>query len=261
MAIVRRAAYGALQAAGRVLDLGARATMYLAAGTLRRHELSAAIAARWDGFAATEEAVLSGLWDWERRWYPQHLRAEDRALLVGCGTGRDLIGLIRLGYRVDGLELVPESATQARATLLELGLHAHIITGAIEDAPLAGPYDAVVFSWYAYSYIATRARRIATLDRVRGALAPGGRILLSYVVDTAPPRTLPLVFTRVVGALARTDWRPEPGDKIWAGDRPRSLHYEHQFRAGELEGEAAAAGLRVVSHERDDDGRAVLGSA
>jgi hypothetical protein len=30
---------------------------------------------------------------------------------------------------------------------------------------------------------------------------------------------------------------------------------------GELEREAAAAGLRVASHERDDDGRAVLTSA
>jgi SAM-dependent methyltransferase len=261
MAIVRRAAYGALQAVGRVLDLGARATMYLAAGTLHRDELSAAIASRWNGFAVTEEAVLSGLWDWERRWYPRHLRADDRALLVGCGTGRDLIGLIRLGYHVDGLELVPESATLARAMLLKLGLRAQVITGAIEDAALPGPYDAVIFSWYSYSYIATRARRVATLGRVGTALAPGGRILLSYVIDDAPPRTLPLAFTRVVGALARTDWRPEPGDKIWAGDRPRSLHYEHQFRRGEIEGEAGDAGLRVVSHERDDDGRAVLVSA
>ena len=261
MAIVRRVGYVALQAVGRVLDLGARATIYLAAGTLDRDELRAAVAARWDGYAPTEELVLSGLWDWERAWYPRHLRLDGRALLVGCGTGRDLIALIRLGYQVDGLELVAASATRARAILTKLGLPGDVMIGAVEDAPLVGPYDAVIFSWYAYSYIPVAARRIATLRRVAAALRPGGQILLSYVIDNRPPRTVPAVLTRVVATLARTDWRPEPGDRIWAGDRPRSLHFEHQFQAGELEREAAAAGLRVVSSERDDDGRAVLAQA
>ena len=42
-----------------------------------------------------------------------------------------------------------------------------------------------------------------------------------------------------------------------AGDR-RAIRYEHQFQEGELDGEARAAGLTVVFHERDDVGTAVL---
>ncbi len=261
MAIMRRAAFVTLQVAGRVLDRGARAVVCLAAGTLPRSELSAAVAARWDGYAGNEAQILSGLMDWEKRWYPGQLRPEDHALLVGCGTGRDLIALLRLGYRVDGLELVPASAARARAMLVKLGLSAEVITGAVETAPLRGPYDAIVFSWYAYSYIPSLALRTATLARLRAVLAPGGRILLSYVATDGPERTLPRRLTALAASVCGADWRPEPGDKIWAGDDWRSIHYEHQFQVGELEREAAAAGLRVASHERDDDGRAVLTSA
>jgi hypothetical protein len=153
---------------------------------------------------------------------------------------------------------VPASAARARAMLVKLGLVSDVITGAVETAPLHGPYDAIVFSWYAYSYIPSLARRTATLARLGAVLAPGGRILLSYVATDAPERTLPRRLTALAARACGVDWRPEPGDKVWAGDDWRAIHYEHQFRVGELEREAAAAGFRVVSHERDDDGRAVL---
>ena len=39
------------------------------------------------------------------------------------------------------------------------------------------------------------------------------------------------------------------------GGRP---HYEHHFELGEIEREAAAAGLVVTFHERRNEGKAVL---
>ena len=75
-------------------------------------------------------------------------------------------------------------------------------------------------------------------------------------------RTLPIRVTRLIGRLTGSDWRPEPGDKVWvsAGDR-RLVHFEHEFEPTELEAEARAAFLRVLFHRRQSaapDGLCVL---
>src|SRR6266404_270873 len=99
----RNAAFAVLSSAGRALDLAARASLYVAAGTLRRQALKEAITRTWDEFSCTDATILSGLMPWEKAWYEGVLKTADAILLVGCGTGRDLIALLELGYRVDGL--------------------------------------------------------------------------------------------------------------------------------------------------------------
>ena len=97
------------------------------------------------------------------------------------------------------------------------------------------------------------------LRKVKAHLNPGGRVLISYIPAERPLRSLPIRLMRFVARLTRSDWRPELGDVIGraAGDR-HAIHYEHQFSEGELENEARAAGLTVVSHERREVGTVVL---
>ena len=255
----RWASYTLLWGAARALDLAERAAMYLAAGTLRIHDVREGIARRWDDFGRSETGIFSGLMPWESAVYRRFLKPEDHVLVIGCGTGRDVIALLNLGHRVDGLDASAGAIELARRMLEREHLAADLYTGSIEAVALARSFDAVTFSWFCYSYIPQAVTRIAVLRKVKTHLNPGGRVFISYVPADSPRRLRPIRLTQLVARLTRSDWHPEPGDVIGAatGDR-RAIHYEHQFSDGELEREAHAAGFTVAFHERTDVGMAVL---
>ena len=225
-----------------------RALTYVAVGTLTRDELLRATLAHWDRFNVSDDAD-SKLFDWEERLCDTWLRAGDRILLVGCGTGRDLLPLLRRGHEVEGLDPAEKALRIAAARLARNGLRATLRCEAAEEASVTGPFDAIILSWYCYGYIVGAAARREALTRLRRALAPDGRILLSYLVnDTAGDGKLRLQAVRL-GARLGGGWRLEPGDTMWADDAG-DFHYEHVFGAAEIEEEARAAGCTVLKHER-----------
>jgi SAM-dependent methyltransferase len=255
----RAAPYTLLWAAARTLELAGRAATYLAAGTLGLHDLRAAIAKAWAQFGRNEHAILSGFMSWEEALYGRFLKPDDRIFLIGCGTGRDLIALLRRGYRVSGLDPAPGAVAVAQQMLAREGLAAELHTGSIETMAVPGNFDAFIFSWYCYGYIPQADNRIAVLGKLKAHLSPGGRILISYLPAEARARRLPIRLTQFVARLTRADWRPEVGDVFNpATGEHGALHYEHHFSTGEFEREARAAGLTVVFHECADDGTAVL---
>jgi SAM-dependent methyltransferase len=256
----RRAAFALLYAAGRTLDVGGALVHYLAAGTLSLADLRAAVADRWRAFGEVESERYrdSGLMDWERRLYLSALKPGERVLVVGCGTGRDVIALLRAGFRVDGIDIAPACVDLARRAVASRGLTAWLAAGTLEGVVLPDRYDAVIFSWYCYSYIPGTLDRVRTLRCARAALADGGRILISYVTSDGSRRGRLIALTRAVARLTRSDWRPEPGDVVLLSARGSRVHYEHRFAGDELEAEARTAGLRVTGHELTEDGLAVL---
>jgi SAM-dependent methyltransferase len=256
LGIWRVGLFRVLRGVARGLEVGARASLCLAAGLLHRDQLAAAIADRWQDFGATEAAVLSGLMPWEREFYARFLTPDDEILVVGCGTGRDLIALRRAGYKVEGLEAAPRAAALARAMLVRQGLSAPIAVGRIEATPIPRAFDVYIFSWFCYSYIPTRATRVSVLQAVARRLTPGGRILITYVPSEGQPGRRAVALTRLVTRVARADWRPEEADAIALSGG--GLHFEHQFGRDEIESEAAAARLRVVFHQHGDNGTLVL---
>lgn len=203
---LRAAGVGLCRAAARALHLGSRAFACAAPGLLSAAELRAAIARGWEEFGASDDYVLSGLHPWEQALYPRFLRTDDRVLVVGCGTGRDLIALRRAGYRADGLECASAAARTARVHLARLGLEGEVVDGSVESAAL-GHRDAVILSWYVYSYIPGRAARVAVLDRIRRHLHPGGRILLSYLLRDDRDRAARRLLAMAAAIAARSDWR------------------------------------------------------
>jgi SAM-dependent methyltransferase len=257
---VRRVLVGALCGLARTLDRGVTVCTFLAAGLLRFDTLGRHMAANWQAFGLqqTEADVAAGLFEWEKEFYGRFLRPADRVLLVGCGSGRDLVPLLEQGHRVEGLEPVAVCADMARARVARHGLTAAIHTADITTTHPAGLFDVVIFSWCCYSYLPLRVRRLAVLRSVRDHLAPGGRILISYIRAHPAPRRLPWRLARLASQLSRADWRPEYGDVFVARHDTGGIHFEHRFQPAEIEAEARGAGLSVAFHDQASDGNIVL---
>jgi SAM-dependent methyltransferase len=233
----------ALTTVSLFFDRTARACMYAAAGSLTFAELRRAIEADWRTFNDDEESMNAGLFPAEQRFIDQHVAAGSRILLVGSGTGRELIALATGGFRVTGVEPVPRTLDLCRRVLASRRLEADLRAGYIEDVVLdCDLFDVAMFSFFVYSLIPASSRRIATLKKVARAVKPDGLILVSYMVDGAPSPHLTRIG-RGVGAITRTDWRLEPGDAVYRTS-PGALRFEHIFTRHEIDEELEAAGLK-----------------
>jgi SAM-dependent methyltransferase len=246
---LRRAAYRWLWTAADGLQKAANACLYLAAGLLRPEELRAASRHCWEAYNAASRADDSGLDAWERRFYGAWVRPGNRVLLVGCGSGRDLVGLIELGCQVTGLDASRVAVARAADRLSRRGIAAPLLTSDVETAELEASYDVVIFAPVTYAYIPQHAARVRTLARLRAHVQHDGRVLLTYLERRGPsPRSLRLV--QWAGRLVGHGWHPEPGDCLAREfSAPRLLRYEHHFTPEEIARECEAAGLCVVHDE------------
>ena len=246
--------YRALVASASYFYKAGNGCLFMAAGLLRHDELQAASIDQYRTFNVSPFEVDAGLSPVEQVFYGKFLHEKDRILLVGCGTGRDLIALHLLGYDVTGLEPVPEVVALAQQHLARRGVSVPLQTGLIETAPLNGRYDAIVFSNGCYSLLQGSGLRVATLRRVAEHLAPAGRLIVSYHPAKAQSR-LGGWLIRTTSWLSSGDWTPEPGD-TFARDlfRPGLIRYHHAFRPEEFARECEAAGLSVIADQMFSEG-------
>lgn len=243
---------------GRAADRTAKATHYLASGTLRLRDLQDGMRDAWQDHYRGGAEHTSGLMPWEQDLVDRYVTTDADVLVIGCGSGRDLLALAERGCRVTGVEPSALALGTARRVMLERQLPATFIEGFFEDAPVPGSYDAIIFSYHCYCFMPGSARRIAALRKAKAALKPGGHILVSYIHWTRP-RAVFVTLARAMGALFRSDWRAEPGDMLWDNRAARpSYAYSHAFEPGDVEREAAAAGLRPVFSRETGDGRAIV---
>ncbi|MGE0448388.1 MAG: class I SAM-dependent methyltransferase [Vicinamibacterales bacterium] len=257
--LLRHAARSSLDVLGQALKVASACAFHAAGGLRPLGEVRQDIEQHWGAFAEERDWTGFGLWNWEHLFYSAMLNPKDRVLVVGCGTGRDLIALLEQGYRVEGVELVNACVEQARAALAARNLTATVRVGSIESVELPGAFDVFIFSWFCYSYIPQAASRIRVLRRLKSLLNPGGRILISYVPRTKPASPLPVRVARLAARLGRSGWRPEPGDVIKPSKNGASSFSEHRFSPGEIENEARAAGLVVrFDSQSDNVGTATL---
>ena len=237
---------GLIRGAAVVAARASRLAELAAAATLSRSVLRQGVTATWNDFNPHRDEVLSGLMAWERTAYGMALKPGDRILLIGCGSGRDLIALAEDGYTVVGVDPAPEALRRALFYCAERGVHAPLVEGFFEDHAFDGPFDSIIFSFRSYSLILGRAVRIAALDKARRLLSPGGRVVISYAAGPGT-RASGLAVMRAVGWLTRTDVRPEPGDHFYRIAQSPHFGFEHHFAPGELEAEAVAAGCVLLA--------------
>ena len=215
----------------------------LAVGTRSRDELRGDIARSWDTFRQDREEILRGLFDWEHQVLDEALRPGDRILVIGCGTGRELIALAARGHSAVGVDPSARAAAAARSVVARMGLHADVLTGFFEDVELPGRFDAVLFTHRSYGLIPGSSFRIDALRKAAGLLNEEGRVIVSYL--SGPGMHPVLVAAARVGAvLGRSDLRIEPGDEVHRTSEGVFL-FEHQFRAGEFAAEARRADLNL----------------
>ena len=234
--------------AGRFFARAARVFYHLAAGTLTVDRLRLGIERNWEDYSAGDADIAAGLMRWEEEMIARFVARGDDVLLVGSGSGRDLVALVSGGYHVTAIEPARRAVANCRRQLEKRGLTADVIEGFFEDVALPRRFDVIFFSGCCYDFIPESRRRIAALRKAAAHLAPRGRILINYMT-TPSGHPLWIQLARFAAAVTRSDWRPERGDVILPVGPPRPLfHYEHPFGPGELEAEALAAGLRAIHH-------------
>lgn len=236
----------ALFGAGRLFARATRVLNHLAAGTLTISQLRVGIERTWEEFSARDADIAAGLTRWEAQMIARFVTRDDDVLLVGSGPGRDLVALTGLGYRVTAVEPARRAIATCRRQLEMRNLSADIIEGFFEDVALPRRFDVIIFSGCCYNFIPQSARRIAALRKAGEHLTAPGRILVNYMTERSGHPML-IRLAGLAAAVTGSDWRPEPGDIVLPVDPARPLfHYEHPFKPGEIEAEAAAAGLRTA---------------
>jgi SAM-dependent methyltransferase len=111
------------------------------------------------------------------RWMTRHLKATDRILEVGCGTGsRILLPLRAWGYSVYGIDVDESSIEYGRKLMRRSGLDPDIlILGDVGD--LDEQFDAVILSEVCEHL--SDVEISALLGSVHARLRPGGRLLVT----------------------------------------------------------------------------------
>jgi SAM-dependent methyltransferase len=182
-----------------------------------------------------------------------------RLLDVGCGAGREALGLARAGYRVVGIDLSPAMVAAAREGAARAGLPIEFrVESLTELADPPGSYDAVYIA-AALHHVPGRARRVDALRRVRRALVPGGALLLFVVYRGSRPW---LSRSRLVDAIRRVARRlpfevrvSEPGDgymrEVSEASDPRVPIFFHDYAGpDDVREEIEAAGFSADERYR-----------
>ncbi len=116
------------------------------------------------------------------------------------------------------------------------------------DVP-PGKYDVVWLSSAMYSCVPARARRVAMVRRIAGALKPGGLFLCHYHRALGPqPTRMGLLARRVIAACTLGNLSYEPGDVLWG-----NIEFVHGFPSEDaVRSELEEGGFSVVCTQGDE---------
>ncbi len=193
---------------------------------------------------------------WEERVLAQHLSRPDTILILGAGLGRESLALAQRGYRVLALDfahggLVIGARRAASLNLPVTFLQADFLTLPVQAASVAY----ILLSGVMYSAVPGRTRRQEWLRSLRTCLAPGGKLVLNFVIAREPETALTRTIRRCTGAIL--SW-PGTNQTYQDGDTCTNGHFMHVFRdEEELRAEVTETGAILIELNWPD-GYAVL---
>ena len=101
-----------------------------------------------------------------------------RVLDVGCGPGRHLAEMHRIGYRATGLDLSPSMLAAARAAVPDCGL----VQADMRRLPFrSGSFDVVTSYFTSFGYFEHENDDLGALREARRLLSAGGWYLLDFL--------------------------------------------------------------------------------
>ena len=179
------------------------------------------------------EHIRGGLHDWELDAIREHFPPRGRVVITAAGAGREVLGLLDLGFDAVGYE--PNAALVAAGRRV---LPPERLVQCERDVfpAEATAADALIIGWGSYMLIARSEERTAFLRRGRGILPREAPMLVSFF--PRPPTRYFNVAHRVSGVIRRLR-RREPlefGDAL-------SPNFVHYFSRAEIERELAASGF------------------
>ena len=197
--------------------------------------------------------AMHGVKDAAAEWCEAILRQlgeRRRVLVVGSGTGQECLALARMGFDCLGIDFSPNMIAEAERLARDAALEGVCFRQAdirtFDMTP--GSFDGVLFTPDVFSFLPRSRERIEVLRRLRAALSPSGRLLLSA-------RIIRGGWSRAVLAAQwlRSAGRCEPGDshtRFLAPDGTVHRSFVHCFTARSLRREYEAAEIGLVARER-----------
>jgi SAM-dependent methyltransferase len=195
---------------------------------------------------AEDDIVDSGLGDEERALLAAMPTTEGELLLLGVGGGREAIPLTRMGFRVTGVDFVPELVDRAKENCTRRGVTIEGLVQEISQLEVQrGFYDVVWLSRSMYSCVPTRARRVEMVRRVARALKPGGIFLCLFYWDPRLQSRRGNSLRRIVAACTMGNVAYEMGDILLA-----NIEFVHAFASEDtIRSELEEGGLSVMRIE------------
>jgi SAM-dependent methyltransferase len=181
---------------------------------------------------------------WEQDALQRHDIAAGRILVLGAGVGREAVALAQRGLAVVGLETNRTALQVATRTADTLQVPARFVQADFLSLPFTRrQFDYAIMSGIMYSSIPGRERRQAWLVQLADHLAPGGVVLLNFLIDRSPfsrTKRLSDAMNRVVATLPGTNRSYQPGDGCAQG------HFLHAFQnETEIRVELEQAGVHI----------------
>jgi SAM-dependent methyltransferase len=220
------------------------------------------VRAKYDRVAevrAYSRSASAGLDERERTIVRRYVPAGGRLLDIGCGAGREAVGLAQEGFRVTALDVAPGMIEAARRHAADagvaIGFRVQSVTE-LDEPP--GSFDGAFLS-ISLQHVPGRGRRIDALGRIGRALTPEGVLILMVAYcgrRSVLSRSRLVDALRTVGARWRASWRvSEPGDchmgDVSEASDPSAQIFFHDYAGPEeVAAELVAAGFRAVEVTR-----------
>ena len=185
-----------------------------------------------------------GLYDRENYIVDKHFGDVKTIMLIAAGGGREVLGLSRMGFRVDGYECNPVLVEYGNKLLQKNKSESRIAHLTRNTVPSeVRQYDAVIIGWGAYSHIKGGSARIQFLKKLSPLMHRGSRLMVSFIWVKERNRRDRMIqrVSGFFGLFCRGE-RSEQGDKLV----PNYMHY---FREDEIRSEFTKAGFRVVEYD------------
>ena len=130
------------------------------------------------GYQFTDERALK---ETEFAAHALLLQPGERVLDLCCGQGRHAVLLAAMGLDVTGLDLSEQYLRLTEEAARAHGLTLQTVHADMREIPFQAHFDAIVNMFSSFGYLESEAEDAKVLDSIRGALKPGGRVLLDLL--------------------------------------------------------------------------------